>query len=141
MPGRKENLVFRGFDVVLDVGHNPLGIHRLLSDVLTEYPGKRMHVLVGITEGKMAEEMMAIVAEQADKVHVTSAPNTPMMPFQNLAELRAKYDKEDLRGCEGDLHAIFEDVVQGLTPQDVLVVCGTFPLVDAVKRLMAINLN
>lgn len=55
-------------DVILDVAHNPAALKRLFDRVAREYPGKKIHVLFGMSKDKEIQKALEIVNERSDHV-------------------------------------------------------------------------
>lgn len=125
-----------GVPVVLDVGHNPNGIVRLFQRLSQVHPGRQYRVLVGISKGKDVAETFKIILHHCKHVHLVEAVNERGFPVDELFEELQTLGL-NTEGCRAH-HSIKEGLVQALDQAaeagEVVVVCGSFFIMDAVRR-------
>ena len=127
-PGRLEWVDLpTGQQVLLDSAHNPAGALALASYLSQLDSG--IHLLFGALADKEVHDMLPILARYAQHVTLTSPP-TPRGG-----------DPSTWRPMTGRSTTVIEDPVQalevaldGVTPNEVLVVCGSTYLIGDVRR-------
>ncbi len=132
IPGRME-IVNGDPPVVLDIAHNAEKAEHLADALREHFPGRTMHALVAIGEGKDAAAILQALAPLLSQVTVTSfeaAGRRPVAPSR-LAELARSFaparvisrpDEAFARACEA------------CAPGEVLLVTGSTFVVAAVRN-------
>jgi dihydrofolate synthase / folylpolyglutamate synthase len=87
----RENLLARwGFApsvTILDVGHNPDGIRRLLMKALRAFSGKKLCVLFSVSKDKDVREMVRLLLKECDVLICTQSTSQRAMSAAELAAL------------------------------------------------------
>ena len=117
--------------IVVDVAHNPAGIHELLSAIAPT--DGQLHVLMAVSNDKAVAEMLAPFSAKAH-LHATSFDLPRAMPTESLAEIAAA------RFEHVTTHTRAADAYQSLSGQlaqsDTLLVCGSIFLVAEVLAVL-----
>ena len=77
--------------VVLDVAHNPDGLHKLFAWIQMQYPKKDVHAVCGLSKGKDLAKSAVVLKTYASTIYVTEAINGRGIPAE---ELQAFFQKE-----------------------------------------------
>jgi dihydrofolate synthase/folylpolyglutamate synthase len=120
--------------VILDVAHNTDGIKRLFEAVAHFYPGRFVRVVVGLSKDKDVEKCLQMIAEKAIYVHLVEAVHPRAAPVSQL--------KEMLPGGSS-VHATIQEGVETALAQaakhdEVLLVCGSFFIMDEARQALGI---
>jgi dihydrofolate synthase/folylpolyglutamate synthase len=121
--------------LVLDVGHNPSGLQRLLSSVQVDFPGKRLRVVMGMSASKDLTQALEVVLSFASYVHFISAENYRMKPYNELESLGREINAEKVGVCG----PVIPTLIQALdlaNEEDVVIVCGSFFIMKDVYEAL-----
>ncbi|WP_226702463.1 bifunctional tetrahydrofolate synthase/dihydrofolate synthase [Microbulbifer elongatus] len=138
MPGRCQPLVWKGRDLVLDVGHNPAAA-KYLADWLESHPvAGRTLALVAVMADKDLDGLVAPLKSSIDHWHPALLPDNPRAAGaeQLLGELRAAgVSAEQISEPCMPVTAQLERAVGQLEDGDRLLVFGSFFTVAEVLQL------
>ncbi|MEM7048739.1 MAG: Mur ligase family protein [Acidobacteriota bacterium] len=126
-PGRLEVLPLGQGRLLLDAAHNADGARRL-EEFLTQAPTGRLHLLLGLLADKEVAEIVPRLAPLADRLVLTRPPHGRGLDPAKLLPHAPQAQVVD------DFQAAFDRAREG-EPQ-TLVVCGSFFLVGAIRRLV-----
>lgn len=137
-PGRFE-LVSTVPLILLDGAHNALGMRTLLQSLANRYPGKNITLMLGILQRKAARDVLAELVrwEQKDSLRSVVLVGVPNAPCYDPETLRLELESQGFVGQIGvvaDPMAAVQDVRPTLSPDDLLVICGSLYLVGWFKR-------
>jgi dihydrofolate synthase/folylpolyglutamate synthase len=113
---------------ILDGAHNPEAMFALLQALHAFYPERKLRFLVGFCKDKDYRSCLELIGGVAEHIHLIQAP-TP----------RAASPQELALCLDGDYtaHSSLEEGVHSAwmhAPEELIVVCGSFYLMDPVKR-------
>ena len=125
IPGRMEVVLYQGRTLILDGAHNPQKMQALLASIKVMYGSSPIAVLAAFKDSKDSEACLRLLARQANKIVLTqlseeSVPKLPIFGGNILVTL--------------GIPRAFEQLLS--SPETLLVVTGTFKLVQAVKQLI-----
>ncbi len=131
-PGRLE-ILSRNPAVILDGAHNPGGA-RALFEAMNLIPRKRLICVMGILADKSYGGVASIIAPSCDEVIVTK-PDVPRgLDPRVLAEEVGKY-VEKVR-VEPDIGKALDAALAKVTPEDVMLCCGSLYLVGSARTYL-----
>ncbi len=137
-PGRLE-LLKNSPKLVMDGAHNPAAI-RQMAEALTEYFSYRRLVLVfGIMTDKDAPAMMSAILPLADRVIFTKAsiPRAADPAGLYKTALEQLYCSREKASVNDDIGMALEEALNGASPEDLVLVTGSFYTVSDARALWA----
>lgn len=118
---------------LLDGGHNP-GCAAVLRDALERFvPGRRVAIM-GMMADKDSASAMEIVGPLFDRIVTVRPENPRSLPAEALAAGAGRFCREALPA--GNCEQALELALEGLGPEDALVVCGSFYLAGEMRPLL-----
>lgn len=132
IPARMEILSRRPL-CLLDGGHNP-GCALALKDALERYvPGRRV-ALMGMMADKDSAAALEILGPLFSRAVTVKPENPRSMSARELAETAARFCPEAVpaESCREAL----DMAMDGLSPEDALIVCGSFYLAGEIRPLL-----
>lgn len=144
-PLRKQILDFNGKTVILDVGHNPMALERVFTDLAHTFKNKRIRVLFAMAKKRSPEVLLPIVLSFASILHLTSSGHSMLVEYLNLQEIAAKINPEKV-SYSGNLSAILPRILKEMSHEEILVINGSFYIMEAAKLCLeslglSININ
>jgi dihydrofolate synthase/folylpolyglutamate synthase len=125
LPGRFE-IVREKPTLILDGAHNPAKAEALAKLLQAEYPGKRIHFVIGAVKGHDVQSSMSHLLPLAGKV-IAAQPQLRRVPAETIAEI-AKESCDDVQ----IIHSVPDAVRAALDDageDDVVCVTGSFYVV------------
>ncbi|MCP5506572.1 MAG: bifunctional folylpolyglutamate synthase/dihydrofolate synthase [Chlamydiales bacterium] len=104
-------------EVILDVAHNPAALRRLFDRVKREYPGKRIHVLLGMSKDKDIKESLRIIREKSDAVTFLEPHHPRLHHFEGAVSAAEGLERAKSEGA-------------------ICVVCGSFYIMKDLLPLL-----
>jgi folylpolyglutamate synthase/dihydropteroate synthase len=123
-------------NLFLDVGHNPSGLERLMRDLTLRYPNLDIHVMLAMSFGKSIRETCEVLARYANSVHCVSEDNGRLVSYNVLVNEMTNISPNKL-SSSGSIHSVFPTLLPTLTPRDLLVICGSFYMMQDIKDLLS----
>ena len=117
---------------VLDVGHNPMALNRVLSDAKQRFVGKSLRVLLGMSMGRSAEEFVRVAFEFSEYVHMISNDHIRIVKFGELVEAAEKIGQRTQHS--GEVLEVLQELVRRDSPNEVVVVIGSCFLMESVTN-------
>ena len=103
--------------VILDVAHNPAGIAKLLERIENQYRGEKVRFVAAFSADKAIDQMLSLLRQKTEAIDLAIAANP-----------RAAY----FEGVKSDPKIVLEKAyAQACHNGEILVVCGTFFIMDA----------
>ncbi|MBF5058671.1 bifunctional folylpolyglutamate synthase/dihydrofolate synthase [Candidatus Neptunochlamydia vexilliferae] len=69
-------------DVIFDVAHNPTAFERLFKTVQREYPGKKIHLLLGLSKDKDVEDCLEVIERYTDHIALLPVEHPRLLPHE-----------------------------------------------------------
>lgn len=136
LPGRFEQLLYHGRQLILDVAHNPAAALSLANSLQKTASSGRTFILLAMMGDKDCAGMISALQSSIDVWYVVGLGNIPRaMGAAQLAQCIRQQSASELHICPGPeegLRAIFAV----MTDLDRLVVAGSFFLVADVIKLI-----
>ncbi|MCB1118186.1 MAG: bifunctional folylpolyglutamate synthase/dihydrofolate synthase, partial [Chlamydiia bacterium] len=126
---RFEESSYRGKTVVIDVGHNPDALKRLLEAVDVRYPGKVVHVVFGLAKGKDYKGCVEVIASKVEHIHL---PRIDHFRLEDPEVIIAAATKPNMSVCASVSEALEQAAVA-----DLILVCGSFYMIESVLESIA----
>jgi dihydrofolate synthase/folylpolyglutamate synthase len=115
--------------IILDVAHNTDGIRQVVLQLDNNYPGARLHFILGFVKDKDVSHVLELFPKDA-KFYFTNAHIPRALPAQELLALATA------KGLSGES---FENVNEAIAvaksnagQQDVIMVCGSFFIISEI---------
>jgi len=149
--------------IILDVGHNPHGIDKLLSLIKLQYPVHTLRIVFGTSYGKDLSDIIKVIIPYVDHLYLVSAKHTRALPFEELKEAFSKAmrhyishpkfnisNKEeeasgdnnsssDINNNNGDVEKTIKQAVGDCInsgEKEILVICGSFFLMNEARHTL-----
>lgn len=133
IPGRCEVARANGRTFVLDVGHNGDGAAFLAAQFRALFPGRRPMTVVGCLKDKDAAAIVAPLAPLAAGFCFADTETWRARPGASTREAAG------MPGVfAGDLDAAIAEAVAATGSDDVILVCGSFDVVERTRRLLGL---
>ena len=71
-------------DLIFDVAHNPAAFTYLFEQVKRQFPGKKIHVLLGMSKDKEVEDSIAVIRQYVDHITLIPADHPRLIPVDEL---------------------------------------------------------
>lgn len=130
-PGRFET-IDDAPPLILDGGHNPGGVEKLVDSLSLLYPGKRIGVVYGCMKDKAYTECLGLLRKVCSKLYCVPVPGNPRAASPELLA-RTACDA----GWRADAVLHFSDPLEALhaarLSEEVVVCCGSLYLIGYVK--------
>lgn len=123
-------------DVVFDVAHNPDGFAKLLQALKWRFGIRPLIFLMGMSRGKEIQESLKVLIPHVSYIYLA-----PIIHHQLLTpeELQQALQNIGFHAC-GFKHSLpdtWESALeQSIATKAVLVVCGSFYIMDEIKKLI-----
>jgi dihydrofolate synthase/folylpolyglutamate synthase len=137
--------------ILLDVGHNTHGIEKLIYNLRQDNPKSFIRVVCGFSANKDKNEILRIISSNSDLIYFVSAKHPRATIYSDLLEeletflLNYNYDKSLFRDLDyehrkrnkGDVKKVilqaFEDSNQSDNREEILLICGSFYLMNEAR--------
>ncbi|MDE0008325.1 MAG: hypothetical protein OXS50_08600, partial [Gammaproteobacteria bacterium] len=133
IPGRFETARARGRQWVLDVGHNADGAAFLAGQLAERFPNQAVHCVVGCLEDK---DIRAIVAPLRKATATLRFADTETWRARSAASMREAARMPET--FAGSLDAAIEHALASSAEDGVILVCGSFDVVERTRRLLSL---
>ena len=127
--------------VILDVAHNPDGLHHLFQTIAHHYKDSSLRVLCGLSKSKDIASCLEILCRHALFFHLVEATNGRGVPAR---ELLVSLEKMGVTASRLFLHdSITEGVKKAreaaLQADDILVICGSFFIMAEARQALGFD--
>jgi dihydrofolate synthase/folylpolyglutamate synthase len=122
------------FTIIVDVGHNPCGLLKLLDGIQNSYPAYNIRVAIGMSGNKSLHDSFSIIAKYANCLHLMSCPHERLAHHSNLSNFALNSCSEIL-GISGEIEEILPNILDQVGSDEILVICGSFFIMDSVKKV------
>jgi dihydrofolate synthase/folylpolyglutamate synthase len=140
-PCRFQEVAIDGVPVVFDVAHNTAGLEKLFALVAKKYPNCLVSVVCGFSKDKDVADCLKVVARSAYEIYFVRSTNGRGAELFFLKEMMQTIPFSDDRVF---YHETISEGVSSLfngrlTPDSVVVVCGTFFIMSDVLSIVSID--
>ena len=133
IPGRFETARACGRQWVLDVGHNADGAAFLAGQLAERFSNQSIHCVVGCLEDK---DIPAIVAPLSRATATLRFADTETWRARSAASMREAARMPEV--FAGSLDAAIEHALKCSAEGGVILVCGSFDVVERTRRLLSL---
>ncbi|OMJ72199.1 hypothetical protein SteCoe_29404 [Stentor coeruleus] len=139
-PFRLQKIEAFGKTFILDVGHNPMALNRVLSDFIREF-GNEIRVVLAMSKGKSPKEFLDIIGKYSRLIHVVSSDHIRIVHYSVLQEAACEIGLE--LGISGEVYDVLQAISQVKTDEPVLVIGTCFIIETWVEafRLMGVEIG
>ena len=130
LPGRFANLAP---NVIIDIAHNQDKITRLVEELTSTYPEKKICFLIGLTRQRNVRQVFSPILKIAKKITITSASYAGQDPNCLAEQLRLDFSNIFV---EIEPQKAYQQALEDLEKDDILVLTGSAYMID-----QAINPN
>lgn len=123
-------------DVVLDVAHNPQAIERLLERLENEFPQKPIIAIYGASKDKDYKTCIQKLANKCQELTFVAASYHRAAREEELLQAADSIGVKVPYAFSCVEEALHNGIVQAKKCEGVVVVCGTFYIMDEVARLL-----
>jgi len=117
--------------IILDVAHNEDGIRMILQQLNGEFPGSKLHFIMGFVKDKDVEHVLTLFPTDAH-YYFCNAHIPRALPYGELMQLALS------KGLKGngydDVNEALMIAKQQAKDDDVIMVCGSFFTIAELKR-------
>lgn len=104
-------------DVILDVAHNPPALKRLFERVKNEYPGRKIHVLFGMSKDKDIQNALHMIRATCDRLSFLTPHHPRLFSFEETISAKEGLELAQKEGA-------------------ICVVCGSFYIMKDLQPLL-----
>lgn len=123
--------------IILDVGHNPDGIARLLDALNRHFPKAPIYLLCAFSEDKEIAPMLRALLDRALGATVSAANHARALPWQQLLTLAQSLCPEKaIEGRASIEEALLFAAHEAARRRAILVICGTFFMMGQVRHAL-----
>ncbi|MGE0197725.1 MAG: folylpolyglutamate synthase/dihydrofolate synthase family protein [Simkaniaceae bacterium] len=112
-------------DILFDVAHNPAGFTYLFEKIKRDFPGKKIHVLLGMSKDKQVEKSAEIIRSYADRIVLIQAEHPRLIPTEDLLE----------RIPDAHILNFKEAYAEARAQKALTVVTGSFYIMSTIQPL------
>jgi dihydrofolate synthase/folylpolyglutamate synthase len=140
LPSCRIELIQQDPPVILDVAHNPDGLEHLLTFIKKNYPHKNLHIILGLSKTKDITACLNSLKPFVENFFLVEAPNgrslEPHLLKQKMIDLY--FDSEKIRVEKSITESVVKAVEVAKKEQAVVVICGTFFIMEEARRALGI---
>jgi dihydrofolate synthase / folylpolyglutamate synthase len=127
-------------EVILDVAHNPDGLENLFKAVRLRHPDKPIRLVFGLSYNKDVRGCLAILQKYGSAFHLIAADHErAVKPAELYESLKSFGVTEDSLFATQNLPQNCSIALEmAISRQELLVICGTFFIMAAVRRHLGI---
>ena len=119
-------------EVLLDGAHNGHAAVALAASLRALYPGRTLHLLLGVLADKDVRPVLEPLLPLADRIAVTQPPGPRALSAIDLTE-QVRSMQREVAIVEGDPLRALEALIDGAGPDDIVVACGSLYLIGALR--------
>lgn len=126
--------------IILDVGHNPDGIKRLLASLELHFPRMPIYVLCAFSEDKEIAPMVRLLLDIATGATVSAANHTRALAWESLLTIaRALFPNKPIEGRSSLEEALDFAAGEAARMQAILLICGTFFMMGEIRHALGFH--
>lgn len=118
--------------VIIDGAHNKDGIRMLLESIKEYFDYNKLNLIIGILADKEVEEMVELIADEAEKI-ICVTPNSDRAELaKNLKEMVSKFNPN----CTSEQNYLtaYEKSFESCNEDDLLLICGSLYMVGDMRN-------
>ncbi len=118
-------------NIIFDVAHNPDGFLKLIEALNTYFPNKKWQCLLALSKEKELSASLAILSQKASHIYLVEASTPRAASKETMGEILSSQGYTHFT-----LSAIEDALDLALSQEDLVVVCGSFYLMQEVRSLL-----
>lgn len=123
--------------IIMDVAHNPDGLHQLFKAIRLQYPSQTIIALFGLSQSKDMHGCINEIAKAAEFFYPVEASHGKGTPMKHLAEALQQCGVNPEHICCGTFGENVKNAYRHAKQNGhLLVVCGTFYIMQEVRSLL-----
>jgi dihydrofolate synthase / folylpolyglutamate synthase len=136
-PFRCKRIEFKDLVLILDVGHNPMALTRVFSDI-KRGNSKSIRTLITVSIGRNPIEFVRIASESSSNVHVISSSHFRIKPFSEVVSLATSSGFQLQES--GDVSDIIPLVIDKAKDEIILIIGSCFIMESVVQVLQSLGI-
>lgn len=132
-PGRLE-LVRENPMVILDGAHNPSGAQALADAVRLYFPGKHIHLILGVFKDKDVDSVAKILCSVASEITVTMSDSPRATEIAELERIVRQY--HSVVDVKPSLKEAIPYAMKRLAEKDILIISGSLYLIGEARTIL-----
>jgi dihydrofolate synthase / folylpolyglutamate synthase len=120
---------------IFDVAHNPEAFARLFTEVKSRYPKSCIRSVIGLSSDKDIKSCLRIAARYTDHITLVQAQGSRSAKARDMARLLDELAYSSYQVAE----SISAAVQAAEYEEGIIVVCGSFYIMDEAKAALLIN--
>jgi dihydrofolate synthase / folylpolyglutamate synthase len=126
--------------LILDVAHNPDGLHQLFQFIHQQFTGKKIRAICGISKNKDIHACLSILKKNTSSIHLIEAKNGRSASVQILKEILVNSGMSEKLIFTGKTirESITEAFHKAKEHGEIIVACGTFFIMNEVRTSIGI---
>ena len=116
--------------VIFDVAHNVAGFQRLIEAIELHYPGNSWSAVVGMSADKDIRSCLKLLAAKAKHLYLVPSPSLKPATVTQMGQVL----QSERMTHFSSMPSIQEGVRAALTSKELVVVCGTFYIMQEARQ-------
>lgn len=126
--------------IILDVAHNPDGLHHLFAAIRQRWPNKFIRVICGLSKTKDIPKCVQILQKNAGRFHLVEAPNGRGILTEDLRRhLLAEHVADRLITIDNSITVSIHRALLEASENEIILICGTFFIMSEARAALGID--
>ncbi|MFI0434956.1 MAG: bifunctional folylpolyglutamate synthase/dihydrofolate synthase [Parachlamydiaceae bacterium] len=127
--------------IILDVAHNPNGIEHLLMMVNHHYPTHPIRFVFGLSKNKDLKSCLQCITKMGNHYHLVEAKNGRGASLETLYQQMRNLGIPDhkISSHLSIQEGVFQAKAEAFKHQEMIVICGSFFIMEEVRQALKIN--
>jgi len=135
LPGRFQEVTYKGHRLILDVAHNPHAASNLANNIRTRFSGCKVQLVIGMLVDKDSASVLQILAPIVTQIHAATLTGERGASAKIIYNHALKLGVSEVI-CHASVAAALVSACSAAEPNDVIVVTGSFYTVAAVMEML-----
>ncbi len=124
--------------ILLDVAHNPAGLTALFQTIKLLFPFKKFRVLFALSKNKDVKACLKVLADQKVPLYPVESDNGYCFSSEKICLLLEQLNvaPEQLIRYSSIKETLVQATLDLQEEQELLVICGTFYIMDEIKKAL-----
>mmetsp|Transcript_18119 Transcript_18119/g.13167 ORF Transcript_18119/g.13167 Transcript_18119/m.13167 type:complete len:181 (+) Transcript_18119:811-1353(+) len=133
-------------EVFLDVCHNLSSFEAVVSLLQAKFPARPLRCVCAFSKNKDLKAIIGYMVKNIQRIHFIQLQHFKLGALKDLVSVATEVEQQ--AGVEhviqpiianGDVKATLEQVLLEISPEEVLLICGSFYIMDDVREFMQIE--
>ena len=133
--------------IILDVGHNPHGLEKLMLTIKNEFPTSNLNVICGFSAHKDIAENIRTICSFSKKIYFISPQHPRILSFEDLKGFSLEfalqnyiYDKNLIEENEWTKGSVELNLILALInsffsrEKEIIIICGSFFIMNDARK-------